>query len=1110
MAWTRGLMAAVAATLAIAPAASAGTTLSAFPARAAFAPPAPVITTPAQDGFTRNTEVTLAGTAEQASAIEVREDGQLVGSQNGVEDGAWRVVVADRAEGAHVFTVTAKDAAGDSSPGAQRTVTVDTTEPVTAIDSHPPARTNLATARFTYSANEPATFTCRLLGPGHETDQELPCPAEGITYENLARGDYSFRVRAVDRAGNADDGSENFAFTVNPDLPATPGFTTPADDPHTQVSTTVTLGGTGSDGSNVIVEEDGQVLGAPIAVASGTWQAVLENVKPGEHTYDVHAENAAGATVTVSRTVIVQAVPVITYPEENGLVTTEKFAVRGTADVSAQQVTLLEAGAEIGTGAVQSDGTWLVELRGISDGTHVFVARAGALESAARSFRVDATPPETAIATGPGEITNNATPTFTFTSEAGATFECSLDDADFAACPASYTISTLADGQHTLAVRAVDPAGNRDLTPESRTFTVDTAKPAAPAIVTPKPGSASAETAVRLTGTTEAGTRITVYDGAKALGAADVTGEAWELLVENLSEATHSFTARAVDAAGNESPASEAVTYTVDRTGPAIKITSGPDGPTRDTAPTFAFEVEAGASVTCLLDDVALSECTSPKTLEALTDGAHSFRVSARDQAGNVATATRGFTVDTKAPTASITGGPDEGAIIDGAELRFEVGLDEPGSALCVLAFEGVAQEQLRNCTTFSEFTMKNGNWTFQVIPTDTAGNVGETLTRNFTVAHDGPQAVITSGPAALINTRTPKFEFDGPAGSTFKCSLIMSGVAYQTDACLRRDGYSPSLPIDFTYTFSVVAYDRNGDPGPPATLTFTVDTRGPAATVSASPAGIVREATFTFSASEPGTFTCALDGGPASPCSSPYTPQAEGGGHTLSIVAYDELGNASTPITRRFTLQVAPAPTATATPFASTPTPTPTATPTLTPAVTPAPTPEFQESVVVRPTSGTIKVKRPGSNEFVELKASTGIPVGSTVDAKNGKIQLTSEPGQGKPVQKAIFYGGIFLITQPKGVIDLKLVEELASCSKQGKAAAAKPRSRQLWGEGKGAFRTSGKYSSATVRGTTWLVQDSCSGTLTRVKVGVVQVTAGRKSVLLRAGKSYLAKPRR
>jgi ferric-dicitrate binding protein FerR (iron transport regulator) len=68
------------------------------------------------------------------------------------------------------------------------------------------------------------------------------------------------------------------------------------------------------------------------------------------------------------------------------------------------------------------------------------------------------------------------------------------------------------------------------------------------------------------------------------------------------------------------------------------------------------------------------------------------------------------------------------------------------------------------------------------------------------------------------------------------------------------------------------------------------------------------------------------------------------------------------------------------------------------------------------------------------------------------------------------------------------------------------------LWGDGSGSFRTRGQYSAATVRGTRWLVQDSCAGTRTRVVRGAVTVRdlVRRKTIVVRAGKSYLARPPR
>jgi ferric-dicitrate binding protein FerR (iron transport regulator) len=49
-------------------------------------------------------------------------------------------------------------------------------------------------------------------------------------------------------------------------------------------------------------------------------------------------------------------------------------------------------------------------------------------------------------------------------------------------------------------------------------------------------------------------------------------------------------------------------------------------------------------------------------------------------------------------------------------------------------------------------------------------------------------------------------------------------------------------------------------------------------------------------------------------------------------------------------------------------------------------------------------------------------------------------------------------------------------------------------------------------VRGTTWLTQDSCAGTLVKVTSGAVTVRdfAKRKNVLVRAGKSYLSRPKK
>ncbi len=87
----------------------------------------------------------------------------------------------------------------------------------------------------------------------------------------------------------------------------------------------------------------------------------------------------------------------------------------------------------------------------------------------------DTVPPDTSIDSAPALITGSRNASFTFSStEANSTFECSLDDVDFAACSSPTAYSSLTDGQHTFRVRATDAAGNTDASSANHTWTVDT------------------------------------------------------------------------------------------------------------------------------------------------------------------------------------------------------------------------------------------------------------------------------------------------------------------------------------------------------------------------------------------------------------------------------------------------------------------------------------------------------------------------------------------------------------------------------------------------------------------------------------------------------------
>jgi hypothetical protein len=98
---------------------------------------------------------------------------------------------------------------------------------------------------------------------------------------------------------------------------------------------------------------------------------------------------------------------------------------------------------------------------------------AGFAQFSYRAAGSDTTSPETTIASGPSGTVSTGSATFTFSSsEAGSTFECSLEGALYKPCTSPQSYGGLVNGSHTFSVRATDAAGNADPTPASRTWKV--------------------------------------------------------------------------------------------------------------------------------------------------------------------------------------------------------------------------------------------------------------------------------------------------------------------------------------------------------------------------------------------------------------------------------------------------------------------------------------------------------------------------------------------------------------------------------------------------------------------------------------------------------------
>jgi len=203
----------------------------------------------------------------------------------------------------------------------------------------------------------------------------------------------------------------------------------------------------------------------------------------GSHKFEVRAIDAAA---NVDPTPAVRSFSVDTAPPntlmDSGPTGATNNPSPSFAFHSPQAGTTFECRLDASSGGAWAPCSSPKDYTGLAEGPHKFEVRAidpaGNADPtpALRSFRVDTTPPNTLIDSGPTGATNNPSPSFTFHSpQSGTTFECRLDASSggsWAPCSSPKGYINLALGPHKFEVRAIDAATNADPTPAARSFRI--------------------------------------------------------------------------------------------------------------------------------------------------------------------------------------------------------------------------------------------------------------------------------------------------------------------------------------------------------------------------------------------------------------------------------------------------------------------------------------------------------------------------------------------------------------------------------------------------------------------------------------------------------------
>ncbi|MFZ8198846.1 BapA/Bap/LapF family large adhesin [Alteromonas portus] len=813
-------------------------------------------------------------------------------------DGTYSAdVPADLAEGSFSVTVTATDDAGNSATAIDNNGVIDTAAPTVTLDAQ--GLTNDATPTISGTTDLAAGSTVSISvtdSQGNTQTFTAIVQANGSFSADvpldLAEGDYTVEVTATDDAGNQNTAVDNNGTVdttppvINLDPVASGNDATPILSGTTDLpeGATITL---------VVTDAGGNLQNLTATVnADGTFSVEVPSaLVDGDYDVTASASDAAGNSTTVSDSGNINAsAPDITL-DALGQTNDATPLISGTTTAPVGATVTLTVTDSAGsvqtfTATVQGDGTFSASVPSdLAEGSYTVVAEVtdGAGNTGSDSETggvVDTTSPAIDVA-DPG-VGNDATPTISGTTDqpAGSTVSITVTDNAGNIQTLSATVqsdgsfsvdvpTTLAEGSYTVQATVVDEAGNT--ASDAETGLIDTISPV---ITLDEPGTVSDSTPT-ISGTVDlpqgSTVQITVVDsagntqvfsalvGAGGVFSADVPAA--------MAEGNFTVSATATDEAGNSTTDSEA--GVVDTLVPTLTIDVADT--TNDATPLITGTTDelAGSVVTILVTDSA----GATQTLSAVVqvDGSFSispgtdlaegdFTVSATisDEAGNTATASDAGSIDTTAPSLTLTPleeGNDTTPTVSGSTNLAQ------GSEVTL-----VVTDSAGNVQTLTATVDVNGNFTVDVPAPLAEGAYSVEATAsdeagNSTTVIDNTGVIDTTAPTLSLDTLAPDSDTtptisgntDLPAGATVTITVTdNAGVSQTFDATVQGDGsFSADVPSPMAeggYTVTAVAQDPAGNETTATETNGRVDTTAPTINLDAQGTGNDTTPTITGS----------------------------------------------------------------------------------------------------------------------------------------------------------------------------------------------------------------------------------------------------------------------
>ncbi|MCH8844398.1 MAG: Ig-like domain repeat protein, partial [SAR324 cluster bacterium] len=660
-------------------------------------------------------------------------------------------------------------------------------------------------------------------------------------------------------------------------------------------------------------------------------------------TFLASGDHVAGATITISRVDVDGVQQLATISSESAVTLSggETASVEFSLDTRAPVVTIdspaagttnnpeplldynsTEAGEEI----VLRDNLPILQRAGeilpeFSDGTHaikVLVEDAtGNVGDESVTFLVDTIDPAVTIALyndadeliGENAVTDTKEPVLDYTvtdaNAASVSVTVTLDGQTVDVASGGL-LPSLSDGQHTVAVTAVDEAGNSGSGSfSSISFTVDTAAPIVE-IDSPLDGEVTSDTqpVVNVTVTDATATTLTA-----TLDGQDLSDFVSGYTLPLLSDGGHTVVVTAVDEAGNsESVSISSISFTVDTVAPLVGIASPVNGAiTNNIQPVLEFTVTDATATTVTVMIVGGEELpgfVSGDTLPLTFDGEYSVVVTAVDEAGNPGSDDVTFILDTEAPVVTISS-PANGSYLNTQTPTLTFSSDEGGTAQVTVNDGSNDIDSFTASIAAGEIVsatlgpLPDGLFTVTVTVTDFAGGNSGSDEISFTIDTGMPGVQIyLPVEGSSTNDTTPALSFSSDEAGTVDVTVDGLDIVYTNTfgaAISAGEIIGATLgPLeDGTYQVTVSVTDAAFNTTEVA-VSFTVDTQDPVVTIDSPTAGTSNNPTpqLSYSSNENGIVDVTLNGNTIVVANGDLLGPLSDGEYTLTVILTDAAGN--------------------------------------------------------------------------------------------------------------------------------------------------------------------------------------------------------------------------